>query len=413
VIPKFRDYDPDKDKEAAHRIWREVGWLEKNKEHEAALDRFVACGHALVAEVNGETECMVLSAPGKIHYLDEAMPLLAITGVTVSRVARKQGFAGRMTAQAIARGVAEGAAVAGLTMFEQGFYNLLGLGTGGYEHWVSFDPAQLQITGKPRIPFRITKKDCARAHAARLRRLHGHGAVDLLPEAVTQSEMVWTKGGFGLGYADEANDELTHYLWIRDNEEEHGPYDVVWMAYQTPEQFLELLLLVKSLGDQVRMVWMKEPPKIQFQDFLLQPFRYRQLTDRSKYENRIKASAYWQFRICDLQACLEKTHLCGEPVRFNLRLTDPIETFLDVSSPWRGVGGDYVVVLGPESRVEQGTDAALPTLTASVNVFSRLWLGVRPATGLAITDNLSGPPELLSRLERVLRLPEPKFDWDF
>jgi hypothetical protein len=42
-----------------------------------------------------------------------------------------------------------------------------------------------------------------------------------------------------------------------------------------------------------------------------------------------------------------------------------------------------------------------------------LWLGVRPATGLAVTDELSGPPELLEALDWVLRLPDPKPDWDF
>ncbi len=42
-----------------------------------------------------------------------------------------------------------------------------------------------------------------------------------------------------------------------------------------------------------------------------------------------------------------------------------------------------------------------------------MWLGVRPATGLAVTDNLAGPHELLERLDAVLRLPDPKPDWDF
>ncbi len=60
-----------------------------------------------------------------------------------------------------------------------------------------------------------------------------------------------------------------------------------------------------------------------------------------------------------------------------------------------------------------GADPALPTLAASVGAFTRMWLGVRPATGLAATDDLFGPQELLERLDRVLRLPDPKPDWDF
>ncbi|MBU7045828.1 MAG: hypothetical protein HXS54_05275, partial [Theionarchaea archaeon] len=50
---------------------------------------------------------------------------------------------------------------------------------------------------------------------------------------------------------------------------------------------------------------------------------------------------------------------------------------------------------------------------ASVNAFTRMWLGVRPATGLAVTDNLHGPQELLSDLDHILCIPEPHPDWDF
>lgn len=90
-----------------------------------------------------------------------------------------------------------------------------------------------------------------------------------------------------------------------------------------------------------------------------------------------------------------------------------IDHALGEDAQWRGVAGDYVVTLGPSSRAEQGSDDALPTLSASVNAFTRMWLGVRPATGLAVTDNLAGPPPLLEALDPVLRLPDPKPDWDF
>ena len=45
------------------------------------------------------------------------------------------------------------------------------------------------------------------------------------------------------------------------------------MAYQTGEQFLELMALLRSLGDQVRLVRMNEPPGIQLQDLMIQPFK--------------------------------------------------------------------------------------------------------------------------------------------
>jgi hypothetical protein len=42
-----------------------------------------------------------------------------------------------------------------------------------------------------------------------------------------------------------------------------------------------------------------------------------------------------------------------------------------------------------------------------------MWLGVRPASGLAVTDELAGPPALLEQLDDVLLLPTPRPDWEF
>ena len=408
---EYRNYDPTKDKDAVHRIWREIGWLEKGKEE--LVDLFVECGRALVADLDGEAECLVISAPGTIRYLDEDLPFSCITGVITSRIARKQGLASGLTAHIVAADAAEGALVSGLGMFEQGYYDQLGFGSGGYEHWVNFDPSSLNVEVKPRVPRRITTEDWEKAHAARLARFRGHGACNLAPPEITKAEMLWTENGFGLGYYDGPDGELTHYIWYGVKDVEPGPYYVNWMAFQTSDQFLELMALIKSLGDQVRLVRMREPQGIQFQDLLEQPFKQRQVSEKSRFESNMRASAYWQMRVCDLPGCMARTHLRGDEVRFNLRLTDPIERFLDDSAPWRGVAGDYVVTLGTSSNAEPGVDAALPTLTASAGAFTRLWLGVRPATGLAVTDALSGPRELLRALDCALRLPDPKPDWDF
>ena len=406
---EFREYDPKRDKEAVHRIWREIGWLEEGKEK--AMDLLIGCGRTLVAEIDGEAESLVTTVPGTIRYLEEELPFSGIAGVSTSRIARGQGLASRLTARAVAADAAEGALVSGLGMFEQGYYNRLGFGTGPYEHWLSFDPAQLDIEIKPRIPRRLTPEDWEMVHRSRLARSRGHGTCSLIPPETTRAEMLWTKNGFGLGYLEGG--ELTHHLWCSAKDVEQGPYSVRWMAFQTPEQFLELMTLIKNLGDQVRLVRLREPQGIQLQDLLRQPFKHRQITEKSKFEHRMSATAYWQLRILNLEGCLARTHLSGDEVRFNLRLDDPIERFLDESAPWRGLTGEYVVTLGPSSGAEPGRDEALPTLTASVGTFSRLWLGVRPATGLAVTDELSGPQELLERLDRALCLPEPKWDWDF
>jgi NAD(P)-dependent dehydrogenase (short-subunit alcohol dehydrogenase family) len=53
------------------------------------------------------------------------------------------------------------------------------------------------------------------------------------------------------------------------------------------------------------------------------------------------------------------------------------------------------------------------TATASVGAFSRLWLGVRSATSLSWTDEFSGSPDLLAKLDHILCLPSPASDWDY
>jgi hypothetical protein len=406
----LRLYDAERDKQAAYRIWREVGWMEDGQEE--ASDIFIRACRAMVAEVRGEAECLVLSAPGEMRYLGETLPFAGVMSVTTSRVARKQGLASRLTARVLAADAVDGALVAGLGMFEQGFYNQLGFGTGSYEHWIGFDPARLRLDVEARVPRRVTADDWQVVHASLLARRRVHGSVSFAPAEIIQAELKYSKSTFGLGYYDGPNGELTHHVWCRAKGE-HGPYSVQWLSYQTMDQFLELMALLQNLGDQVRLVRMREPPGLQMQDLIAQPFKQRQITRRGEFEADADAAAYWQVRICDLAGCMRHTHLYGEPVRFNLRMSDPIERFLEEDAPWRGVGGEYVVQLGPVCEAVPGQDPSLPTLDASVGAFSRLWLGVGPASGLAATDALAGPAALLTDLERALLLPAPKVDWDF
>jgi len=412
---EFREYNADRDKDAVHRIWLETGWLEKdNKAQVEGMDLFISAGKALVADIGGEAECLVLTMPGTIRHLKDDLPLSGVTGVTTSRIARKQRLAAKLTAIAVAQDAADGALVSGLGMFEQGYYDRLGYGTGGYEHWISFDPSRLSVDTAPRVPRRITLDDWKLAHSARLSRKRGHGSCNLTPPELTRAEMLWAKNGFGLGYTDSEGGKLSHHLWCDAKDGgEHGPYTVGWMAYETREQFLELLALLKSQGDQVLSIRMREPAGIQLQDLITQPFRHYDLTEKGKYEARASAYAYWQMRICDLAGCIGRTRLPFGEARFNLKLTDPIEGLLDEDAPWRGCAGDYVVTLGESSGAEAGHDDSLPTMSASVNAFTRLWLGVRPASSLQFTDDLDAPPDLLETLDSVLRLPPPHPDWDF
>jgi GNAT superfamily N-acetyltransferase len=407
----LREYDAKKDRVSARRIWREVGWVQDKEQHLVELDRFIASGSAFVAEVNGEAECLVSTVPGTMRYISHDLPLCAVTSVATGRAARKQGLATALSARAVARAAAEGALVCGLGVFEQGFYNQLGFGSGGYEHSVSFDPGRLVLDTQARTARRLEPDDWEAAHRSRVSRMRRHGGINLTPPDVTRAEMVWSKNGFGLGYGSQG--ELTHSMWCEAKNVEHGPYRVHWVSYRTPAQFLELAALLRSLGDQIRLVQLREPPGIQLEDLLKQPMRERQLSRSSLFESANRGLAYWQARIVDLPGCLQHTCLQADQIRFNLALSDPIVSFLDEAEPWKGVAGDYVVTLGPSSGAEPGVDSTLPTLRASVGAFTRLWLGVRPATGLAVTDDLSGPPSLLDKLDWTLLLPDPKPDWDF
>jgi predicted acetyltransferase len=408
---QFRDYDPSKDKDAVHRLLREVGWMEKGKED--LWDAYLSACRVLVADLDAAAECLVGTIPGVIRYLDHDLPMLEVTLVATSHIARRQRLASTLLARALALGAADGALVSRVCVFDQGFYNRAGFGTGGYEHTLLFDPSALKVDVEPRVPRRLTRDDHGLMHASRLARLRGHGAANYLSPAVTELEVRWPDKGFGLGYCDGPNGELTHHFWCDADNFEHGPYNIRWLTYQTREQFLELMALIKSLRDQVHAVRMREPQGIQLQDLLDRPFRRYQITEKSRFENRMSAYAFWQIRVLDLPACLAHTRLPAGETRFNLHLTDPVEDLLDQEAPWRGAAGDYLVTLGTASAAESGSDPSLPTLTASVNSFSRLWFGIRPATGLAVTDDLSGPPALLRDLDLTLRLPDPKPDWDF
>lgn len=413
---RFRNYDPERDFEAVRRIWHEVGWhdieLESDKKGLAAfLD--VKCTSAFVAEHCSSAECVVVMSPGTLRHLDSTMPFAGVMGVTTSHIARKQGLAGRLTAHAVARSVASGAAVVGLGMFEQGFYNKLGFGSRSFEHAIAFDPVQLRIPNVTRPPRRLTTDDAPVIHANRMRRMPVHGAVGFAHEGITQSEMFWTRGGFGFGYFDGPDGELSHHLWLSSKDLDFGPYRVHWVVFETRDQLRELLGVLKGLGDQISLVRMTQPSGVRMQDILIEPMKERRVRRQSKYESDGASIANWQMRICDLFACLAETRIECATIRFNLALSDPIEDMLPDDATWRGCAGNYTVTLGADSFAESGHDPALVTMHSSVNAFTRLWLGVDTASTLAFSDDLSAPPELLDTLDRSLRLPAPHMDWEF
>lgn len=410
-----RHYNPKRDREAVHRIWYEIGWLDEDEAKRGVLDTFLTSGDCWVSELDGDAECMVLIQEGRLRYQHLDLPFLSVGAVATSRVARKQGIATDLTAHAIAGGVEKlKPAVAGLGMFEQGFYDRLGFGTGSYETYVGFPPSQLKVQSVKRAPKRLGQSDWEAMHANRMERRCSHGAVSILHAGATAEPVLRYQTGFGLGYFDGPDGRLSHHIWInRLNNAEHGPYEVGWLSYQTSEQLLELLGVLKNLGDQVRTVFMYEPVGFQIQVLLKNPFFFEGLSRGSKFESRRISPAWWQIRICDLKRCVEGMHLRGETSSFNLELSDPIATKISPEESWSGVAGSYQVTLGPESTLATGSNPVLPTLRASVNAFSRLWLGVSSASSLAVSDGLEAPESLLAQLDDLIQLPTPRVDWDF
>ena len=404
------DYDASRDAAAVTRIWREVGWIDA--EHQGFVKRVFECGRAVVLRIDGSAECAVHTVPGAMRYLHRDLALAAVTAVTTSHVARKLGAAQRLTALALANAAADGAEVAALGMFDQGFYDRLGFGSGPYAHEFTFDPASLNVAAGFRPPRRLTAKDWPAVHGCMTQRKRGHGGCVLAPPEVVECELGWTEEPFGLGYHDGPDGALSHFIW-GEASDEHGPYRITWFGYQDVGQLMELLALIKSLGDQVNAVKMLEPPDIQLQDALTQPFRHRRGTEGGKYANRCHGVAYWQARVLDLAKCLAKTHLAGEDLAFNLALTDPAPAHLDAGARWPGAGGDFIVTLGKASGTERGRQPNLPTLKASVGAFSRMWLGAVPASVLAVTDAIEAEAPLLEALDDKFALPTPRLGWDF
>jgi hypothetical protein len=407
----FRPYVRETDQDAVRRIFREVGWSWSARQVDHEL--FGEAVRVRVAEVDGAAECVATSCEGTTRHLETDLAFACILGVVTSRVARRQGLALNLLTRTLAEHATEGALVAGLGMFDQGFYDRVGFGSGPYTRWISFDPADLAVDVKPRAPRRLSIDDWQAMHAARLARRRCHGDCTLAPPEITFAELGDPDESFGLGYCDGPNDSLSHFLWLH-GKEEHGPYNVRWLVFRTREQFHELLAVLKSLSDQVHLVGMHEPAGIQLQDLLHKPLASQRISEGSRYASRIRTGAYYQYRMLDVPGCLAQTHLpATATLRLNVRLTDPVEARLADDSTWRGCAGSYVVTLGESGSAEPGEDSSLPTLNATINAFTRLWLGVQPATGLAFTDDLAGPPGLLAALDRVLRLPEPDPDWDF
>jgi len=264
----YRKYKPETDKDAVYRILNEVGWVH-DKKKDKYLNDFLAKGDTLVALINNEAEVMVVSSQGTIRYLETDLKLSAITGVTASLLARKQGYAGKLTATRIAIDAENGAEMCALGIFDQGYYNKLGFCNGTYEIVASIIPASLDIKRKVKQPNRLTEKDWEKMHENRIIRNRVHGSVTL-PSYSTYADIGEENKNIGFGYYDD-NGNLTHHLWFQGLGKENGPIWIKWMIYQNLDQLMDLLALLKSFEEQYHCIRMIEPPQIQIQDYIKRP----------------------------------------------------------------------------------------------------------------------------------------------
>ena len=408
---KIRNYNHKKDFDNCFRIWNECGWITKDDKN--ALELELTSFGGKVAEIDNQVEALVISTRGDMKYMEKDIKLSVITGVTTSLIARKKGIAGKLTSKKLADDAEKGMAVSGLTIFEQGFYDKLGFSNIGYNNIVKFTPSSLNVEIKNKNYKRFSVKDYKNIHDYRINRKRFHGSCNL-PEAYTNAELNY-KSDEILILGFENNNEIRHHICLRGKGKESGPFRVSWMSYQNYNEFTELLGILKSFEDQIKLVTLKEPPNIQFQDFLKNPISYSSLTKEGKYENIIRAFSYYQFRILDLKKCIEAVKIPEVDFSFNLSIKDPIEKYLqNLNTDWRGIGGEYKVHVGKNSFVENGHDDNLGTLKTNVNAFTRWWIGAQKPDIIGVNDLFEANTDLLKKLEYTSKfIPKPNPDWGF
>lgn len=399
----IRPYNPETDNDAIWRIWVEIGWLEPSDSVDGIAWTF-ADGQAFVGEVNGTPEVSINAVPGTIRHGTTDVPLSTITALTASRVARRQRVGSALVGRSVADARARGALASSLGIFDQGYYDKFGFGTGPYENSSAFDPASLTLPPPDRDPRRLTPDDAQEMLAAMQRRMLPHGQVRLEYPGEVRAGMAWEAASSAFGF--ETDGVLTHFFYGK-MEGEFGPLVVFDLVYENAEQLLELLGFIAGFADQTTAVRLSNDPSvIVLHDFIERPFRHRQVTSGSTTPLQTTSRQWWQIRLNDVAAALSVLETEHE-LTFGLAVTDPIEPYLPADSSWTGESGTYVVDLGPTTTCRADDTGDLPTVTCSINALTRWWLGVASASTLAASDDFAGPPELLAELDRAVRLPTP------
>lgn len=391
---------------AIQRLWTEVGWV-SGESDTAQLEHWLAEATTWVGGPGDEVEAVTSTHDGRMAVMGTDLPLGAVTSVLTGRTARRLGLAGDLLTRAVVHTADHGAALAALGMFEQGYYDRFGFGTGAPMPLVTFDPANLRVDVPARPPVRLDPDDWAELAALLAERLPSHGRVALHAPGYTRAEARWFDPWVGLGFRDE-DGTLTHAMWGQAKGE-HGPLVIEWMVWRDGADLLELLGLVRGLGDQYRVATLQEPAEVSLRDVLDQPGRATFQTEGGTHAMGVRSLSWWQARALDLPSCVAARPWPGPPVACTVVLEDPLAARAERATGTRfdRVEGTWRVTFAEESTAHRGRDDELPVLRAGVGAFTRMLLGVAPASTIALTDDLAGPAELLARLDRALLAPRP------
>ena len=124
---------------------------------------------------------------------------------------------------------ADGAAVALLGMFEQGFYDRFGFATGAPMLVARSTPPRCASTTAVSVTRRLGLADGAAMGDAMRRRLPHHGRVTSTPRTHGRG-MGIPRQPFALGYRD--GDRITHFV-AGSLKEENGPFEIQFCSYET------------------------------------------------------------------------------------------------------------------------------------------------------------------------------------
>ncbi len=393
------------------KIWQEVGWL--SSEEKPVLKILFQAGQGYGADLEDELEATLLSLPADINYEVNLLPVQALSGLVVSPRARRQRIGRNIMIRALEEAARSGQALSALIMFEQGFYDRLGFGLGGYKRVFTFDPEKLNIAEDPVMPARLSIDEWKSVHQALKRRDRSHGGISIKSPEFIKAELEWDKNeSYGLGYYDD-DGSISHFLWLWRQGDSHGPLLVKFLACRNQAQLLDLLAIISRLGDQIHAVKMSEPYCLRLRDFISYPHKQERKTTGGKLSYKSRVEAPGQLKILDLRRCIEALAIPGAELEFNLKLEDPLSKFAGEDSP-AVISGEFSLKLGEESQLKEGTVQGLPTLQSSINAFTRLWLGSASPLELKASSQFSAPSELFRKLEETFRwLPEPQFEMYF